>query len=289
VAVKEGNAGVTSAVLTLSRSATSTSGVTVNYATAAGTATAGTDYTTTSGTATFAPGSTTTTITVPVLGDTMVEPDETVFVNLTAPVSATIADAQAIVTITNDDSFTQTQDIGAVGVTGSASFAAAAGTVPSTFTVTGAGADIWGTADAFRYAYQPLSGDGSIVARVATVQNTNVWVKAGVMIRGDLTPGATQAMIMVTPGKGNNYQRRVTAGGTSTSSAGTVAVAPYWVKLTRAGNTITASESADGVTWKVVGTDTIVMPTTAWIGFAVSSHSTTTLASATFDNVTIVP
>ena len=103
VAVNEGNAGVTSAVLTLTLSATSTSSVTVNYATAAGTATAGTDYTTTSGTATFAAGTTTTTITVPVLGDTMVEPTETVLVNLTAPVNATIADAQAIVTITNDD------------------------------------------------------------------------------------------------------------------------------------------------------------------------------------------
>ena len=82
----------------------------------------------------------------------------------------------------------QTQDIGAVGVAGSASLAAAT----STFTVTGAGADIWGTADALRYAYQPLSGDGQIIARVATVQNTNVWVKAGVMIRGDVTAGAAR-------------------------------------------------------------------------------------------------
>ena len=94
---------MTNAVLTLTLSATSTSSVTVNYATAPGTATAGTDYTTTSGTATFAPGTTTTTITVPILGDTVVEPNETVLVNLASPVNATIADAQAVVTITNDD------------------------------------------------------------------------------------------------------------------------------------------------------------------------------------------
>ena len=199
-AIAEGNAGTTTAVVTLALSAASASTVTVSYATAAGTATAGTDYTTTSGTATFTAGTTTTTITVPILGDTTAESDETVLVNLTAPVNATIADAQAVLTITNDDTALptpwQTQDIGAVGATGSASFA----TATTTFTVTGAGADIWGTADAFRYAYQPLSGDGQIIARVATVQNTNVWVKAGVMIRGDVSAGAAQGMMMVTPG-----------------------------------------------------------------------------------------
>ena len=107
-----------------------------------------------------------------------------------------------------------TQDIGAVGVAGRASFDSSS----ATYTVAGAGADIWGAADAFRYVYQPLAGDGQIVARVASVQNTNVWVKAGVMIRGDLTPGSPQAMMMVTPGKGNNFQRRLVAGGTSTST-----------------------------------------------------------------------
>ena len=43
------------------------------------------DYTATSGTLTFAPGELTKTITVPVVGDTTVEPDETFFVNLTGP------------------------------------------------------------------------------------------------------------------------------------------------------------------------------------------------------------
>ena len=136
-AVTEGNAGTTSAVVTLTLSAASTSSVTVNYATAAGTATANTDYTTTSGTATFTAGATSTTITVPIVGDTAVEPNETVLVNLTAPVNATIADAQAVVTITNDDTTSglvapwQTQDIGAVGLAGSGSFASARVRIPS--------------------------------------------------------------------------------------------------------------------------------------------------------------
>ena len=288
--VTEGQTGTTNAVVTLTLSAPTASSVTVTYATAAGTATAGADYTTVSGTATFAPGATSTTISVPIVGDTSVEPNETFVVNLTSPVNATIADAQGVITITNDDTSSlptpwQTQDVGTVGLTGSASFAA----TTSTYTVTGAGADIWGNADAFRYAYQPLTGDGQIVAHVASVQNTNVWVKAGVMIRADLTPGSQHAMMMVTPGKGNNFQRRLAAGGISSSTAGAPGTTTSWVRLTRTGNTLTASESVDGTTWTVVGSDTIPMPPTVWLGLAVSSHSTTTLATATFDRLTIDP
>jgi len=176
-----------------------------------------------------------------------------------------------------------TQDVGATGLAGTASFASET----STWTMAGAGADIWGTADAFRYVYQPLAGDGEIVARVASVQNAAAWVKAGVMIRAELTAGSAHAMMMVTPGKGNNFQRRTTGGGTSTSTAGSFATAPYWVKLARLGDTITASESADGVTWQTVGTATIPMPGVVFAGLALSSHSATALAGATFDQVTV--
>jgi beta-lactam-binding protein with PASTA domain len=177
-----------------------------------------------------------------------------------------------------------TQDVGATGLSGSASFDSAAGK----YSVTAAGADIWGTADAFRYVYQTLSGDGQIVARVTSVQNTNAWVKAGVMIRSDLTPGSAHAMMMVTPGKGNNFQRRTAAGGTSSGTAGLPVAAPYWVKLMRSGATITAYESADGNAWSVVGTATIAMPTDVLVGLALSSHSSTTRATATFESVAII-
>jgi len=176
-----------------------------------------------------------------------------------------------------------TQDVGAVGRAGAATFDA----TTSTFSVSGAGADIWGTADAFRYVDQPLVGDGEIVARVVSVQNTNAWVKAGVMVRADLTPGSAQATMMVTPGKGNNFQRRQTTGGSSVGTAGLMVTAPYWVKLTRVGSTVTAYQSANGVSWSLVGTDTINLPSSVLIGIVVSSHSTSTLATATFDSVTV--
>ncbi len=175
----------------------------------------------------------------------------------------------------------QTQDIGAVGVGGNASFAS------GTYSLTGGGVDIWGTADALRYAYTTLNGDGQVTARVATEQNVHAWTKAGVMIRDSVAPGSAHALMLVSPGKGNAFQRRVTTNGVSTHTAGALATAPYWVRLTRVGDAITASQSANGTTWTVVGSDTIPLSQTVLIGLAVSSHSNTAAATATFDNVVI--
>jgi hypothetical protein len=176
-------------------------------------------------------------------------------------------------------------DIGAVGAAGSVTFTART----STFTVRGAGADIWGSADAFRFVHLPLAGDGDVVARVATVQNANAWTKAGVMMRGTLASGSPHAAMFVTPGKGSAFQRRGTANGTSASTAGTAVAAPYWVRIRRRGNTFTAAQSADGVVWKTIGSQTITMPVTVFAGLAVSSHVAGTLATATFTNVGASP
>src|SRR5205823_3793590 len=78
--------------------------VTVDFATADGTATAaGNDYVSSSGTLTFAAGTGSQTISVPVKGDLLVEPNEIFYVNLSNATNATIADNQGIGTILNDD------------------------------------------------------------------------------------------------------------------------------------------------------------------------------------------
>jgi regulation of enolase protein 1 (concanavalin A-like superfamily) len=148
---------------------------------------------------------------------------------------------------------------------------------------------VWGTADAFHYAYRALDGDGSIVARVTSVEAVHAWTKAGVMIRNSLSPSAAQAFMLVaaSPLKGVPYQRRLADGGSTISTPGSQSTAPRWVKLTRAGNTITGYESADGTTWTQVGTSTFSMTPVVYVGLAVSSHVSGTLATATFDSVVI--
>jgi hypothetical protein len=103
VTVTEGDAGATTASFTVRLSAASAQAVTVGYATANQTATAGSDYQAASGTLSFAPGALTGTVGVNVLGDSSVEPDETFALNLSAPVGATLADGQAVGTISDDD------------------------------------------------------------------------------------------------------------------------------------------------------------------------------------------
>ena len=101
----EGNSGTTNFVFTVNLSAASGFDVSVDYATANNTATAGIDYTATSGTINFssALAETSKTVVVTVNGDLVVELNETFFVNLSNPVNATLADAQGIGTITDDD------------------------------------------------------------------------------------------------------------------------------------------------------------------------------------------
>jgi hypothetical protein len=103
VAVREGNIGTVNATFTIRLSAAYSLPVTVHYATADGTATAGGDYAAASGTVTFAAGQTTQTVTIAVLGDRLPEPSETLFVNLSQPTNATIADGQGVGTILDDE------------------------------------------------------------------------------------------------------------------------------------------------------------------------------------------
>ena len=103
VSKAEGNSGTTPFSFTVSLSPASAGTVTVKYATANDTATAGSDYTAASGTLTFVPGETSKMVTVNVIGDTIPEPNETFFVNLSSPSGATLFDGQGLGTILNDD------------------------------------------------------------------------------------------------------------------------------------------------------------------------------------------
>ena len=173
-------------------------------------------------------------------------------------------------------------DIGTVGLPGDASFAT------GVFSVRGSGADIWGRADAFQYVYQTLNGNGQIVARVTGVQITDQSAKAGVMIRETLTPGSRNASMLLTAGSGLSFQRRTTTNGTSTRTSGGSGIAPYWVRLVRNGNQISAYRSTDGVAWVQVGsTISITMTTNIYIGLAVTSHNNSVLCLSTFDSVSV--
>ncbi len=156
-----------------------------------------------------------------------------------------------------------------------------------------AGTDIWNTTDEFRFAYKSLSGDGSIVARVESVANTDPWAKAGVMIRETLEAGSTFAAVYATPGNGCRYQARLATDASAVSdsdvatSAQTGLDAPHWVKIERVGTTFNGYFSSDGENWTAMAWNpqTIAMGANVYVGLALSSHSAGVLGSAEFSDV----
>ena len=189
--------------------------------------------------------------------------------------------AQASATLSvNEPSFWLTQDIGAVGTAGSVNFS------NGVFTVAGAGADIFNTADSFRFVYVPVTGACTIVVRVVSLQNIDPWSKAGVMIRDSTNANAANAFIAVTPGNGVTWQYRSSDGGVTSSNNTTGLSAPYWVKLVWSGSAFTGYASPDGVNWTQQGTAAFTMASTNYVGLAVVSRNPSTLCTATLDNVT---
>jgi phosphatidylserine/phosphatidylglycerophosphate/cardiolipin synthase-like enzyme/regulation of enolase protein 1 (concanavalin A-like superfamily) len=173
------------------------------------------------------------------------------------------------------------QDIGAVSPAGSGIYS------NGTYQISAAGADIWGTSDAFHYVYRQLTGDGSIVARVASVTAAHAWSKAGVMIRASLSADSAHANMLASAGKGTALQYRPATGADSLNITGPSVSPPTWIRLDRSGNTLTAYQSANGTSWVQVGSVSISMPSTVYVGIAVTSHNTSASTTATVDSVTV--
>ncbi len=163
--------------------------------------------------------------------------------------------------------------------------------------ISGGGADIWGRSDQFRFAYKQLSGDGSVVAKVHSLTATDVWAKAGVMIRDSMDPASTYAFMFPTPDGLRAFQNRAAFGGNATtvhSNPGAVTL-PLWIKVERKGSNFTGYYSLDGQNWIVSPPDAassdsvnpvrIVMNADTCIGLAVTSHNVAMPAIAEFSDV----
>ena len=142
------------------------------------------------------------------------------------------------------------QDIGSVAATGTYNFNSGTGT----YTIEGSGADIWSTADEFRFSHASLTGDGTITARVVSIENTNGFAKAGVMMRDGTGANARNVFTFVTPvaTQGFRWQQRLSDGVSTTLGLPGNATSG-WVRITRSGNNFTGHYSTNGVNWNPVG------------------------------------
>jgi hypothetical protein len=202
--------------------------------------------------------------------------------------TATPAPALAIPATASITSGLTDTDIGGAVPAGSATYA------NGIWTVKGGGIEMWGTNDSCHFAYKALTGDGAIIAKVESVQNTNMSAKAGVMMRTSLAQGAPRAWMAITnrlQAEQNMQNLSVYGGNNYGNKAFAIAntVPSYWVKLERIGNMITGYVSPDGTNWAAtdVGRINDPVPDTIYVGLVVSSVVNGTLNTSTFSNVQI--
>ena len=163
----------------------------------------------------------------------------------------------------------------------------------STYSVWGAGADIWGTVDAFRFAHTVVQGNFAIVASVQSVENVHPWTKGGLMVRERLTGEARHGFVFATPTAVNGvaFQRRLIEGGTSLHTSGPAVQAPVWLRLVREGDVITASyRFVESDPWTVIASETFAaLSDQLYVGMAVTSHVDGTAAEARFQGFEVTP
>jgi outer membrane protein assembly factor BamB len=228
-------------------------------------------------------------------------PGSTVALNLPGPLVAGLAtDANSSTNLATAtfDSFAQGPPVIPPGVCPNNWTCADIGTVlpgpgtqslsGGTWSVTGFGNDIWGTADSFHFAYQSLAANGSISAQVVSQTGSSSWAKGGLMLRATTDPGSPYYGVFLTPANGVAVQWRTTQSG-STGQVTTAGAAPVYLEIVRSGTTFSAYTSPDGSTWTMVpgSTKTIASLTGSLLeGLAVNSHNTGQYSTVAYNSVT---
>ena len=165
-----------------------------------------------------------------------------------------------------------------------------------TVTVVGAGHDVWGTADGFRYVYTEVSGDFEVAVQITEFERIEDWTKAGLMARQSVDPGAKNALSTAAAGADLGVQitwRAETDGETDELNFWELGGPTgfndgEWIRLTRSGNDFSVSWSDDGVTWADdYATVTIEMDDPVLVGLAVTSCDAAILCRSVFENLTV--
>jgi len=150
--------------------------------------------------------------------------------------------------------------------------------------VVAGGTDIGAGSDQFQFSYQQRTGDFDVQVRVALLTPSDVWAKAGLMAREDLSPYSRFAAVLGTPSvSGSFFESRDPAGAAATATGWFPAnYSQTWLRLQRVGNLFTGFASVDGRVWKQLGSANIAMPATLYFGTASSSHNPGTTTSVQF-------
>ncbi len=158
----------------------------------------------------------------------------------------------------------------------------------SIFTVKGSGAGIKGTTDQFQFAYQKLVDNGSIVARISSMEQANALAQAGLMIRDNLEQNSIFTFVGVSTSQGAVLCSRDSIGKNAVSATPNIPINfPCWIRLNRNSDTIQTAISSDGANWTALGSKVLKLKRLVFVGLAVSSNNTDSICTTLFDKVQI--
>jgi len=156
--------------------------------------------------------------------------------------------------------------------------------------------EMWHIHDELLFAHKTLNGDGSVTARIESIDNANWQTRVGVMIRNTLEPSSENVAFLVAPAYGVvlEYRLKELEATQSVYPDADNITMPYWIKLNRKGNRFTVQHSGDGTNWHTMQNENfdsgssieIPMNESVYIGLAVTSQNVVHSTEATISNVT---
>lgn len=158
------------------------------------------------------------------------------------------------------------------------------------YDISGAGVDIAGTNDNFRFVYQEMSGDFDVRVRVDSIAGAGGFnAQAGLMARATLDANSRHVNVRLDQANTVMVKWRSNTGGSTTfSTTAKELVGPVWLRLQRVGNTFIGYYSLDGVNWIEQARATFSMPTTLLVGMTTVSRSATELATVEFRDLSVI-
>lgn len=131
------------------------------------------------------------------------------------------------------------------------------------------------------------TGDGAFSTRVLPSSGGQAAMRTGIMARDSLADNAQQVTLALAGTNLLVLEYRASSGGNVVTRF--FADAGRYLLLDRRGNVFTAMVSADGSTWRTLGTATVYMRQQAFVGLVVVSKSQTVASTTDFESLDVAP
>ena len=180
--------------------------------------------------------------------------------------------------------FSNSDDVGAPPIKGSAEFDASTGQ----YRITGSGSDIWGKADQFHYVWREMTGDFAVTATAQFLTEGNDHRKAVIMLRKSLDTDSPFVHLVI---HGNGMPgvqfRNTKADNTNTVDLPIEGPGTFKLKLVRQGAAITVWIAKNGEALRELGQTQNQLGSPVLVGLGVSSHTQAATNTVLFSDVSV--